>query len=73
MAQSVPLVRTRKKCPKCKKGTLDSRKSRGFLVKTLLFWLPIKRYKCGMCGKKTYIYGSAWSLQPKPVQEEAIA
>lgn len=45
-----------KTCPKCKKGVLDSRTSRGILVKAFLFWLPIKRYKCHNCFGKTYVW-----------------
>lgn len=40
-------------CPKCA-NQMDSRISRGFLVKNLLFFLPLKRYKCLACGKKKY-------------------
>lgn len=42
-------------CPKCKISieTAD-RVSRGWLVKYLLFWMPIKRYKCYRCNKKYY-------------------
>ncbi|WP_214653089.1 hypothetical protein [Mucilaginibacter segetis] len=29
-------------------------------MKATLFWLPIKRYECNSCYKKTYIYGSVW-------------
>ncbi len=50
---------TKKKCSKCFRGTLDYRTPRGFWVKTLLFWLPIRRYRCGYCDKKTYLYGSS--------------
>lgn len=46
----------RKQCPKCKKGYLDTRVRRGRLVKTFLFWLPLKRYVCYACNSKTYIY-----------------
>jgi hypothetical protein len=49
---------TKRKCPKCGRGSLDYRTPRAFLVKTLLFWLPIRRYKCGFCDKKSYTYGS---------------
>jgi transposase-like protein len=31
-----------------------SRIKRGGLVKTFLFWLPIKRYVCHRCNRKTY-------------------
>ena len=40
-------------CPKCK-NELDARIRRGFLVKTFLFWLPIKRYICYNCHRKLY-------------------
>jgi len=40
-------------CPRCK-TEMDSRVSRGMLVKSLLFFLPLKRYKCFGCGRKTY-------------------
>ena len=41
-------------CPKCK-NQLDDRVPRGYLVKTLLFFLPIKRYMCYRCQRKRYI------------------
>ena len=41
-------------CPKCK-NELDIRVRRGPVVKTLLFWLPIKRYACYYCQRKIYI------------------
>ncbi len=31
-----------------------SRIKRGPLVKAFLFWLPIKRYVCHRCNRKTY-------------------
>jgi len=34
------------------------RTKRGAVVKFFLFWLPIKRFKCTVCFKKTYVYGS---------------
>jgi hypothetical protein len=43
-------------CPKCKKGQLDNRVRRGFFVKNFLFWLPLKRYLCYTCTRKTYVY-----------------
>lgn len=46
------------KCPKCDNGLLKSRAKRGFVIKYLLFWLPFKRYKCSICDKKTYKFGS---------------
>jgi len=42
-------------CPKCK-GELDTRVSRGLFVKTLLFWLPVKRYICYKCRRKKYVW-----------------
>lgn len=48
----------RRKCPKCQSGTLTSRARRHFLVKTFFFWLPIKRYQCNVCDKKTYKFGN---------------
>ena len=49
----------RKKCPKCKIGRLETRVKRGVLVKTFLFWLPIKRYRCDNCYRKSYVLGSS--------------
>lgn len=44
-----------KHCPKCKIGHLDERVHRSFFVRSALFWLPIRRYICYRCGKKSYI------------------
>lgn len=49
-----------KKCPHCNKGVLRNRAKRPLLVKATLFWLPIKRYECSFCYKKTYVYGSVF-------------
>nr|WP_068888302.1 hypothetical protein [Pedobacter panaciterrae] len=49
--------KTYKKCPYCKHGDLDSRIRRGTLVKSFLFWLDLKRYACGSCGRKVYMVG----------------
>jgi len=54
-----PIIMERKKCRKCKRGKLDTRAKRGVFVKTFLFWLPIKRYRCDTCYKKSYVFGSA--------------
>jgi len=43
-------------CGKGKRADLE-RISRGMLVKTLLFWLPLKRYKCMKCRRKRLILG----------------
>ncbi len=45
-------------CNKCKKR-MQSRVARGKFVKTLLFWLPLKRYKCNSCNHKRYVLSSA--------------
>jgi len=50
----------RRPCKKCKHGVLDSRLKRPFLIKTLLFWLPLRLYKCNVCNRKTYVLGSGW-------------
>lgn len=44
-----------KKCKKCDTGILEDRVKRPLLIKTLLFWLPVKRYKCDYCNKKSYL------------------
>lgn len=41
-------------CPKCK-SPVYSRARRSMLVKTFLFWLPVKRYNCYKCKSKPYI------------------
>ena len=53
------LTKEKKKCPKCDKGYLEHRTPRPFLVKTVLFWLPVKRFRCNYCNKKTYILDTA--------------
>jgi hypothetical protein len=55
----------KKQCPKCKEAQLSERVKRSLWVKILLFWLPIKRYKCNKCGKKSYILDSSKSAGPK--------
>ena len=51
-------LRTKRLCPKCNKGVLDKRTPRGLLVRTAFFWLPIRRFKCSSCDRKTYVFGS---------------
>lgn len=42
-------------CPKCKISIQPAdRVSRGWLVKYLLFWMPLKRYICYRCNRKYY-------------------
>lgn len=43
-------------CPKCKKAILFERVPRSILIKGLLFFLPLRRYKCYGCNKKPYIF-----------------
>ncbi|WP_460680648.1 hypothetical protein [Mucilaginibacter koreensis] len=57
-------MESRKKCPKCNKGVLDERTRRGAFVRTFLFWLPIKRYRCSVCYQKSYVWGSVYK-QPE--------
>lgn len=49
-------IKNKRKCQKCANGVLD-RTHRPLLMKLLLFWLPLKKYRCNYCGKKTYILG----------------
>ena len=48
-------MNTDKHCPKCKVGHLDERVHRSLPVRLFLFWLPIRRYICYRCGKKSYV------------------
>lgn len=41
-------------CPKCKKR-MEDRVARSTFVKTFLFWIPLKRYKCYSCNRKRYV------------------
>ena len=46
------------RCPCGKADMLDlQRIPRPILVKTFLFWLPLKRYKCMNCLKKKWLRG----------------
>ncbi|WP_143822117.1 hypothetical protein [Mucilaginibacter pedocola] len=49
---------TKPKCPKCQTGHLTRRAKRPLWMKTLLFWLPIKRYECGSCYRRSYVFGT---------------
>jgi len=53
------IIMDRKKCKKCSRGKLDTRARRSIVVKVTLFWLPVKRYRCDSCHKKTYVLGSS--------------
>lgn len=44
-------------CPKCRAGMLYERVPRAWWVKTFLFFLQLKRYKCYKCGRKPYVWG----------------
>lgn len=41
-------------CPRCK-VEFGHRVHRGFLFKTILNWVPVKRYYCYKCKKKHYV------------------
>jgi len=56
------LITERRTCRKCKKGKLDTRAKRSAFVKITLFWLPIKRYRCDYCNKKSYVLTSSRQL-----------
>ncbi len=55
------------KCLKCKNGAAMFRIRRGFVFKVLLAWLPVKRYRCTRCAKKTYILGT-----PRPFRLQVV-
>ena len=40
---------------------------RGFMVKTFLPWMPLRRFKCYSCMKKFYILGEVAEKQPSQV------
>jgi len=50
-------------CKRCN-NTSVSRIPRGPLVKLFLFWLPLKRYVCYRCHRKSYRW-KPWSKQQK--------
>jgi len=59
-ANTQPPVKTAyKQCPKCRKGLLDERVPRAKLVKRFLGFLPLKRYLCRKCMRKTYVMGTS--------------
>lgn len=41
------------RCKKCKE-ILYTRRKRGVLLKTFLFWLPVKKFFCDRCLKTRY-------------------
>lgn len=49
-------------CP-CGKASRSEvqRISRGFFVKTFLFWLPVRRYRCYKCRKKKLVFGRSYN------------
>jgi len=61
----------KRKCKKCNLGILENRVKRPILVKVVLFWLPIKRYKCYYCNKKSYILPQA-STAPSQNRLQAV-
>jgi hypothetical protein len=42
-------------CKKCKQE-FDHRLHRGLFVKTLLFWLPLRKYACYHCKRNYYVF-----------------
>lgn len=50
-------VHTGKQCPRCKTAHTLERVHRPYWVKTLLFFLPLKRYACYRCKRKFYLLG----------------
>lgn len=46
------------RCPRCDAAWLHDRVPRPWWVKTFLFFLPLKRYTCYRCKKKTYVWES---------------
>jgi hypothetical protein len=65
------VIMGRKTCKKCNRGKLDVRAKRSALVKVALFWLPLKRYQCNYCYKKSYVLGSSLvSLKKNELQPQ---
>ncbi|MGN5955734.1 hypothetical protein ACP6L2_14075 [Sphingobacterium lactis] len=42
-------------CPYCKGAYLYARVHRPWWVKTFLFYIPLKAYKCNNCNKISYV------------------
>lgn len=41
-------------CPRCKEQISIERVSRGAVVRSVLFFLPLRAYKCQRCRRKFY-------------------
>ncbi|HVW98591.1 MAG TPA: hypothetical protein VHA56_21670 [Mucilaginibacter sp.] len=54
--QPVKAARRTYRCPKCN-SELTDRAHRSLLVKTFLFWMPVKRFYCHACKRRPYIMG----------------
>lgn len=54
-SEELTLVKTRLSCPKCKNFE-TYRVPRGFIFKTLMPWISVKRYKCYKCFNKFYVF-----------------
>jgi hypothetical protein len=50
-------------CGKTSRAELE-RITRGIIIKTFFFWLPLKRYKCYKCKRKK------WILDRPPVKND---
>jgi len=53
--KDLTMVTTCPPCPKCKNFE-TYRVPRGFIFKTLMPWVSIKRYKCYKCFNKFYVF-----------------
>ncbi len=54
-SEELTLINTRLSCPKCKNFE-TYRVPRGFIFKTLMPWVAVKRYKCYKCFNKFYVF-----------------
>jgi len=43
-------------CPKCKRANLEDRVPRALFVKMFLWYLPLRRYICYRCNRKSYVW-----------------
>jgi len=63
-------------CPRCG-HYFQYRMPRPFIIKYLLFFLPLSKYFCGYCLKSRYVWGRRWAPFPPSkclvqVNEEAF-
>lgn len=55
MTSTVVSTTKEQKCPYCKSMAIDRRR-RPFLVRTALFFLPLKYYRCDRCQRRFYLF-----------------